>query len=372
MIQSQVVAGAALALLAAFQLRWVFRTQEAAGPQRFWLFRSLFKRRSARIWSRPRLGDRPMFWKELFTSRSRGLARLVSILVALLGGGFLLYYALWFGILAFFEMRDQGYAMGRNAWLLSPERTKFYFFLKAVVPLLYVVGILSVAGAAAASITSEHEDDTWTSLTATDLTAVEIVQAKLYGALWRPRLFVVTILLLTLGGIIVGSLHPLSLAALCISLAVYGWFAAALGVCISLQLRSTWRAQFLTTSVLLLINLIGQAILSNVNRWAPLMWPGFTPYEISKTLLSSHFLREWAYEFSSARGQFPVMDYGPLWSTVIATWSLLAYLGASIGLTLLAYHHFDRVAGRARRPLLNRPEPDTAKPVGLLEPSISE
>ena len=60
-------------------------------------------------------------------------------------------------------------------------------FLHGVVPLLYVLGILGVAGSAAASITSEHEEDTWVSLTATDLTGREIVFAKLLGALKRGR-----------------------------------------------------------------------------------------------------------------------------------------------------------------------------------------
>ena len=54
-----------------------------------------------------------------------------------------------------------------------------------VVPLLYLVGIVTVAGAAAAAITSEHEEDTWVSLTATDLTGREIVLAKLLGPLRR-------------------------------------------------------------------------------------------------------------------------------------------------------------------------------------------
>ena len=109
--------------------------------------------------------------------------------------------------------------------------------IRIVVPLLYVAGILSVAGAAAASITSEHEDDTWTSLTATDLTPREIVLAKLLGALWRLRGIAVVIFLLTSVGCFVGSVHPLSLPILALSLLIYGWFAAALGIWISLQLR---------------------------------------------------------------------------------------------------------------------------------------
>ena len=125
-----------------------------------------------------------------------------------------------------------------------------------MIPLVYVAGILSVAGAAAASITSEHEDDTWTSLTATDLSGREIVLAKLLGALGGPGRSCGH-LLMALGRSGLRGVHHVSLLPLS-RLAVYGWFAAALGVWISLQLRSTWRAQFLTTSGLLLVNLRGR------------------------------------------------------------------------------------------------------------------
>jgi ABC-type transport system involved in multi-copper enzyme maturation permease subunit len=371
MIQWQAAGGLLLALLAALQVRPVFRSQEAVGATRFGLIGFLRRRRSARLWPRPRLGNRPMLWKELFTSRVRGLARIVGVLVTLTGGGFLLYYTLWYGIMAFLEMHDQGYAMSQFVWSQSPERWRFYIFLRFVVPLLYVAGILNVAGAAAATITDEHEDDTWTSLTATDLTAREIIVAKIAGALWRPRGFVTVILLLTIAGIAVGAVHPLSLPLLFLALVVFGWFAAALGVCISLQLRSTWRAQFLATSLLFLINVLGQAILSNVKRWAPMMWPGFTPYEVSKTLLSTLFAREWSDYFRSP-GPLPDMDYGPIWSTIFTVVSLTCYLAAAAGLTCLACHLFDRVAGRARRPIVPPRELLATKATVKLDPALSE
>ena len=72
--------------------------------------------------------------------------------------------------------------------------------------------------------------------------------------------------LLIVAGIVVDSLHSLAFPAIALSLAVYGWFAAALGLWISLQLRSTWRAQFLTIAVLLLVNIAGQGI---INTLAP-------------------------------------------------------------------------------------------------------
>jgi ABC-type transport system involved in multi-copper enzyme maturation permease subunit len=348
MIECQFCAGAVLAALAAWQVRPVFRAQEGSVARWRWLRNMRYRRRSKRHWSRPALRDQPMLWKELFTSRARGFARLIAVLVTLVGGSFFLYYAIWFGLMAFLERRDQGDPSTGFNWYWAPERMKFYLFLRSVMPLVYLVGIFSVAGAAAASVTSEHEEDTWTSLTSTDLTGREIILSKLAGALWRPRGVVLVILLTALAGVVAGSLHPLSLPALGISLAIYGLFGAAFGVWISLHLRSTWRAQFLTISGLLLINIAGQAILSNVRWLAPMLWPGFTPYEISKTLLSPNIRQEWLNHLGSGILNIPALDDGLVWMTIFGILSLTCYLAGAIALTLLSLRKFEAVAGRAR------------------------
>jgi ABC-type transport system involved in multi-copper enzyme maturation permease subunit len=348
MIECQIGLGAVLAGLAAWQVRPVFRAQEGTVARWAWLRSLRPRRRRARLWSRPALGDRPMVWKELFVSRARGFARLIAVLVTLVGGSAFLYYAIWFGVMAFLEQSDQSDSTRGFNWYYSPERMKFYVFLRFVLPLLYVVGIFSVSGAAAAAVTSEHEEDTWTSLTSTDLTGREIILSKLAGALWRPRGIVAVIFLSAMAGVAAGSIHSLSLPALGVSLAVYGWFAAALGVWISLQLRSTWRAQFLTISGLLLINLTGQAILSNVQYGTPMLWPGFTPYEISKTLLEPSIRREWL-NLAQSRIQLTAIDDGPVWMLIFGLLSLVCYLAGAVALTLLSLSKFEAVAGRARR-----------------------
>jgi ABC-type transport system involved in multi-copper enzyme maturation permease subunit len=355
LIQLQSVAGAILTALAAWQVRPIFRAQEGAVAVRRGLLGVLTTRRSRRLWSRPPLGDRPMLWKELFTSRARGFARFIAVLLTLTAGGFLLYLTIWYGSLALLEMSEHGYAPEVRSWFSSEHRMIFAEFLQFVIPLVYVGGILNVAGAAAASITSEHEDDTWTSLTATDLTGLEIILAKMLGALWRPRAFVVSIFLLAFAGAITGAIHPLSLPILAVSLAVYGWFAASLGTWISLQLKSTWRAQFLTVSGLLLVNISGQALLSNLQRWAPMLFPGFTPYEIGKTLLDMNFRQHWAASAREwSRGSWTV-EYGPKWLILFGILSLLGYLTGAILLTFLVLRRFEAVAGRpthkAKRPL---------------------
>ena len=123
-----------------------------------------------------------MLWKELHTGGARGFARLVGWLLTLIAGGFLAYYSVWLSLNAFVELWYHGYG-GPRDWATAEWRLVFHRFLVGVVPLLYLVGVVTVAGAAGASITSEHEEDTWVSLTTTDLTGREIVLAKLLGSL---------------------------------------------------------------------------------------------------------------------------------------------------------------------------------------------
>jgi ABC-type transport system involved in multi-copper enzyme maturation permease subunit len=355
MIGVQLAAGAVLAGLGAWQLRPAFRALEEAGTTRRGIAGWFKRQRRPRRFFRPQLGDEPMLWKELFTSRARGFARFVGVLVTLVGGGFFLYYAIWYGLMAGHETWERGYWVVESFWYGSPDRYRFLWFLQFTMPLIYLVGIFSVAGAAAASITSEHEEDTWVSLTATELTGREIVLAKLAGALWRPRGIVVVIFLSTVAGVAVGSVHFLSLPLLALSLAVYGWFAAALGIWISLHLKSTWRAQFLTISGLLLVNITGQAVLSNVKRWAPMLWPGFTPYEISKTIFEQTFPKVLFDQAKTWSLYIPEIDSGPVWMVIMSFIGLSSYFLAAIALTLLALSKFEAAAGRAR-PAWRRPQ----------------
>jgi hypothetical protein len=230
-------------------------------------------------------------------------------------------------------------------------RWEFFGFLKVVIPLVYLFWALAIAGAAAATMTSEHEDDTWVSLTATDVTGREIVLAKLIGSLWRPRRLFSVIVLLLAAGIGVESLHYLSLPSIILAMAVYGWFAAALGVWISIQLRSTWRAQFLTIALLLLINLTGQGILNMASPrgFAPNDWPGFTPYEIAKLAMEPPFLER----FDSSRWprfwRLWEVDESAEW---LATFSIISLLGYASFASVLTWHallRFEVIAGRARR-----------------------
>ena len=347
MIALQFSVGVLLSALASFQLRPIFRRQDDSVSKSRGLSAILA---SGRLRSHPKLGDRPMLWKELHTSHLRGFARFVSWLLTLNAGGFLIYYAVWLGMNAFQELWLFGYK-GRRDWTTSEWRWAFRQYLLGVVPLLYLMGALATAGAAASSIASEHEEDTWVSLTSTDLTGWEIIIAKLLGACARARRVWVVIGLLILVGIVVNAVHWIAFPALIIALAIYGWFAAALGVWISVQLRSTWRAQFLTIAAMLLVNVIGQGIINmfSIRGFVPQLWAGFTPYEVAKLIMDTQFPAELAVASWPRRWSIWELDDGLACLTILSVISLFGYAALAFFLTRDALRRFEFAAGRARR-----------------------
>jgi ABC-type transport system involved in multi-copper enzyme maturation permease subunit len=357
MMGLQAVFGAVLAVLAAVQLRPVFRRMDGSADthDRRGLRSWLVSRRRWRLWRRSAPGTRPVLWKELHTGRTRGFTRLVAFVLTVIGGGFLAYYAVWFVAMAITEMLDYGFAAPKRLGWLDYEtrihRMQFQLFLHFVVPVLYLLGILSIAGTAAAAITSEHEEDTWVSLTTTDLTGREIIFGKLLGAFRRGRRFAELVVLLAATAVFAGSIDALSLPLLFIALVVYGWFAAALGLWMSLQLRSTWRAQFLTISSLLLMNVTGQGVLNALSKFgfAPQIWPGFTVIEISKLLLDPPFIQRLASESWPRSWWISSIDDGLAWQSIFTALSIAGYALFATLLTWHALRRFEIVAGRPRR-----------------------
>jgi hypothetical protein len=102
---------------------------------------------------------------------------------------------------------------------------------------------------------------------------------------------------------------------------------------------------------LLLINVFGQGVLNMLSRFgfAPQLWPGFSPYEISKLLLDPQYLdhlliAEWPYSW-----RVSAMDDGPVWQAIFSITSLITY---ALMATLLIWHNlhrFEIIAGRAHK-----------------------
>ena len=160
------------------------------------------------------------------------------------------------------------------------------------------------------------------------------------------------ILMLAVAGVVAGSIHALAVPFLIVALVVFGWFAAALGVWISLQLRSTWRAQFLTIAGLLLINVMGQGLLNALSRFgfAPGVWPGFTPYEVTKLLLDPQFLQRLSVASWPRSWWLSSIDDGLAWQTIFTILSVVSYAALAAVLTRHSLRRFEVVAGRGAGP----------------------
>ena len=139
-----------------------------------------------------------------------------------------------------------------------PERTASgepsTIYLRAGCTLLYVAWCLGVASLAAGGVVGEREEDTWTSLISTPLGGEEILRAKMFGAVWGTRWLGLPLLVLWLIGLASGSVHPIGLAVIVVETAVFIWFAAALGVSLSLTAKSSARAQTATMAILVTLN----------------------------------------------------------------------------------------------------------------------
>ena len=153
-------------------------------------------------------------------------------------------------------------------------------------------------------------------------------------------------------GAAAGSLDVLSVPFLIVALAIYGWFTAALGVWISLHLRSTWRAQFFTIACLILCNVIGQGVINLISKYGygPQVWPGFTPYEICKLIVEPKFIQRLNAASWVSFWHIWTIDDGLPWLTRFSVASALGYATLAMLLTWLALRRYEVVAGRARRP----------------------
>ncbi len=85
--------------------------------------------------------------------------------------------------------------------------------LRTSTAALAVLAILPIGAAAASSITSEREGDTWISLATTLLTPREVIRGKQFGAVWSARWLGIGLICILAAGLVLGVVHPIGLAA---------------------------------------------------------------------------------------------------------------------------------------------------------------
>ena len=200
----QVAGGALLVIGSIARLRSAYRLNVSGDSQSL---AARLTRPGWRLRPRPPVGDDPILWREMTTSRAGLLGKAVGLVISLGIYGTLGYVTYFFGRPALIEVWHHGYRSGitsaeRPEWnilirffMSGPDvnppvdvaRTEFNVFLRYLTtPIVFLVTMIA-AGNAAEGIVSERARETWDSLIATPLSARDILRSKMLAALWRMR-----------------------------------------------------------------------------------------------------------------------------------------------------------------------------------------
>ena len=298
---------------------------------------------SSRVLIAPKpCGDMPMFWKERRVALRGGLAWLASRPAALVLGTLLGCYLFELSRPAFGEVIDAIQGLNRS----DSARRQLHEMIRGVGTGVFGLWALVVACAGAVSVTEEKESDTWTSLTATLLNGREILLGKLFGALWAARWIGLAQMSMIAVGVVAGALHPLGALLAVLGMLIYGTFAAALGIAISLRARTSMRALLFTVVVLAVINLgilVGLALVGReINQESLPVLAGVAPFIEWLTFLS--------YKDVSISPDKSIMFMTFTEALVMIAGSFTLYALAAAALIGRSVRSFDRAVGRPRRP----------------------
>jgi ABC-type transport system involved in multi-copper enzyme maturation permease subunit len=356
------VTGAILLLRSAHRAR-------AGGEARDVIGRLGILRRRRR--SRPAVGDDPIFWRERYTGRPEGLARILNLLLGLAFAVMIAYPTSFYGLPALRDLLRHGYGAGPtqddrpelnivvrffvpsgNNAPAGEARMDFNLFLRFVtVPLTYFLAIFA-AGSAANAIANERVKETWDSLLATPLSALEILRSALLASLWKARgVLGLAIVLWTLG-LATGAIHPLGYVLCLMILAAMIWFFSTWGLSRAVAARNPARA----------VNAgVGSATLAPMSFGLPFLVPAkfssvllgvaSSPFLVSLAQLSYREVRDATLQSAHPYLHWIGLGTGEGTSRVLLT-ILIGILAPALGGCFCWGHsvaHFDRLVGRPWR-----------------------
>jgi ABC-type transport system involved in multi-copper enzyme maturation permease subunit len=344
MVGLQVLAGTFLVAVAVWRLRPFFRNQESRGDTRLFGKRKRVGKWYFRLFPRPPVGDDGMIWKERFSSRTTGVAKVILTVLAVGLFGVLLYWTVSFAIPAAIEAWRFGYAPTSGPY---SSRDEFTMFLRVCCTILCTLAALGATTAGGNAFTSEKEEDTWTSLVATPLDPWEIVRAKLFGSVWKASPFLLVAAALASVGLVCGSVHPVAYLTLVVEAVTFVGFGAALGCYLSLRSKTTWRAQTTAVAIWMVANGGYSACICPFLRSAPrvsvLFFAGCTPMIEAISIHSvQEFTNLWSGSLSS--------QLFPIEGAAAVVLAVFAYGAAGCILALRCLHRFDEAADRPRLP----------------------
>jgi ABC-type transport system involved in multi-copper enzyme maturation permease subunit len=250
----QLAGGMVLLLAAIVRLRRAFRTNAGGdgGP-----FSRQMVRPAWRFRPRPPVSDKPILWREMYTTRGGVVAKIFGYVIVIGCYAALGYFTFFFASRALVELWHHGYtavspSSGKpelNLVLrffmeqsgpgipIDAARIDFNLFLRLIsAPLMFVL-MLITSGTAVETLASERSKGTWSSLIMTPLTARDILRGKLLASIWRLRGIGITFLSLWTLGLISGAVHPIGYVAIILTLLSSTAFYLVVGQQVALQVE---------------------------------------------------------------------------------------------------------------------------------------
>jgi ABC-type transport system involved in multi-copper enzyme maturation permease subunit len=262
MASLQVLGGLVLLGQAARRLRPVYRAQVGGVRENRlgWLARMA----GLRGRSRPPCGDDAMAWKERYAPESAWLARLcllVGVGVVANSVRFRFFSDPRFMNYVFDEMFTYGLDIG--PWgAHGVQRTGLNYVLCENAAILFTASLVAATILAASSIAGERGRGTWSGLLGTPLERREILRAKMWGAIWPVRALLGLMLVFYLASMAATALHPLGFVMVVTAIAIFLWFAVAMGVWVSVRSKNSVQAIGRTVLFLMAVDLAPVAAIS--------------------------------------------------------------------------------------------------------------
>ena len=321
LVRNQMLAGgSALLLVTLFMRRIHLREPGKAVRIRRW--RTLF--------FPDRIGDNPMYWKEICVASGSsrwgllgyGLAAVVFVVVC----GCTVYSVCE-------SLMDPSLRNGES----------YGYYAVGMSTFLGCCGLFLVTAGAAGSIGAEEERDCWVSLVSTPLEAAQIIRAKIAGSIWPLRWLGPLLVVVWLPALFLRPLCCLSIPVSLAELGVMAAFGTALGVYCSLSFESSLRAMGVALGISLLLG--GGATLCCCPIFL-ILAPFYVPFLLGGPGFAC-----------VALGSSPDVVNSPMLIVATAVY-LVGTAGYGIGAYLLmsaAVRQFDKKSGRAERyPVLRR------------------
>lgn len=202
---------------------------------------------AARFRWRPRIGAKPMVWKELFAEpgfRFNLFGRfvvLVFVIATFVPAGIII--AVFLDEVFRFGYMSRGGMIGNPVEFLSDG---MYYWVRWVGSIVACLLLLGVAARASSCVSTERDRQTLDALYTSPLSSDDILFGKWLGCVLSVRWGAVWLGLIWALAIVTGGIHPLAVAFVFSAWLVYAAFVACLGLWFSVVSRTTLRATLWT------------------------------------------------------------------------------------------------------------------------------